>query len=454
MRILFFHDRGEIYPKQAGGKERCIINLARKFSEKGNQIKILTLSANIRKETIYKGIKIKLIKDYSIMREIIKSLEQNDIFSYHSSNFLMPSVSNSRAFRIYHVHDIFMGLKNKGRHLDKVISFNWDKIYSPSEFVTETIKNVYWWCDVGSKIETIPRGIDLKIFFPRSKELSFSRLSKKIGINEINKIKSGKPIILFPNRMDSKKGENLLFGLIKKLKERFPKLRVILFHSQDKQKSEILEKLIVKYPESIVLLDWQDEKNLSYLYSLVDITLIPTFNPEAFCQTALESVACGTPVICTKFGNLRNLSKEIPLIKLSDPEANNFLNLIKNLTLKKISKNKIRESLEIIRKRYNLEEVVSLYLSSFSKLKKEKENKYFNFNEERYIFSPFAYLSGDVVYVAELDDFKKYTLSKTEKKVITLLGNGCRNIADLKGDEDIKIFNIERLIKKKIIWKV
>ncbi len=54
------------------------------------------------------------------------------------------------------------------------------------------------------------------------------------------------------------------------------------------------------------LLGHLDDDNLINLYNAADVTIIPS-RQEAFCQTALESQACGTPVVAFNIGGLTDI---------------------------------------------------------------------------------------------------------------------------------------------------
>ena len=49
-----------------------------------------------------------------------------------------------------------------------------------------------------------------------------------------------------------------------------------------------------------------EQKKLPYFYSAADVCVVPSYY-ESFGLVALESIACGTPVVATDVGDLKNI---------------------------------------------------------------------------------------------------------------------------------------------------
>lgn len=130
----------------------------------------------------------------------------------------------------------------------------------------------------------IANGVDLSVFKPIDKNLARSVLN----------IKNNKKIILFgafnPFK-NTNKGIDIALKAINEISNEIDNIELMIFGDNDNS--------IPSYPNFRIrnMGVIQDEIALSILYSAADITL-STSTSESFGLTALESIACGTPVVC------------------------------------------------------------------------------------------------------------------------------------------------------------
>ena len=77
-------------------------------------------------------------------------------------------------------------------------------------------------------------------------------------------------------------------------------------HSQHeiKRLSELARNLNIQ--DSVTFLGLIKQEELPYFYSAADVCVIPSYY-ESFGLVALESMACGTPVVANNVGDLRNV---------------------------------------------------------------------------------------------------------------------------------------------------
>lgn len=164
----------------------------------------------------------------------------------------------------------------------------------------------------------IPFGIDLNVFKPLSK----SESRKKLGIPSDNKIlvfrgtQSG-------SRMSKYKGHDYLIEALKIYEPAEPTTLIILEHPDD------YGVLSDKY--DILSLKWVDNEDLVTVLSCADIFLMPSIQ-ESFGLMAVESMACGTPVLVFEGTALPEVIKA-PLGGFAVPSKNIHLYA---LTLKKL----------------------------------------------------------------------------------------------------------------------
>lgn len=151
------------------------------------------------------------------------------------------------------------------------------------------------------KITIIPPGVDTNRFKP----IPQNKAKTKLGISPATKM------LLFVGRLDPIKGlENLLQALA--LLENTCDchnicLAVIGGEEQDQYQTKI--KLLAKklgVHHITAFLGSRDQSVLPYYYSAAEMTIVPSSH-ESFGLVALESMACGTPVIASRIGGLQYL---------------------------------------------------------------------------------------------------------------------------------------------------
>lgn len=134
-----------------------------------------------------------------------------------------------------------------------------------------------------TRIEVIPNGLDTELFSPRDKMSA----RKSLGLPQDSKI------ILFGAiraASDPNKGFHLLLPALQSLGKKDSNLMVLAFSSFEK--SAIPDPGIPVITLGMI----QDDHKLALIYSAADVFVVPSIQ-EAFCQTATEAMACGTPVV-------------------------------------------------------------------------------------------------------------------------------------------------------------
>ena len=160
------------------------------------------------------------------------------------------------------------------------------QIISPSKWMTGSIKKSYlmknW------PVETIPHPIDISKWSPLDKYVSRKQLN----------LPQKKKLIIFGaigGVKDSRKGFKLLNLALKHLKKlsSCEDINLIVFGGGDRNVYSQPD-LKIHHFDHI-----NDDKILQELYSAADVMIVPSIL-ETFGQTALESLACGTPVVTFK----------------------------------------------------------------------------------------------------------------------------------------------------------
>lgn len=133
------------------------------------------------------------------------------------------------------------------------------------------------------RVEVIPNGLDTETFRPMAKSSARERLG----------LPQDRPIILFGAvnaLIDPNKGWHLLRAALKIVGESRPDALAVVFGANTPAT------LPDKGLETVFLGRLRDDVNLVAAYSAADVLVVPSLQ-EAFCQTATEAMACGTPVV-------------------------------------------------------------------------------------------------------------------------------------------------------------
>jgi len=189
-----------------------------------------------------------------------------------------------------------------------------DAIISPSEIDKEYLMYLYN-CDP-KKVCVISPGVNTSIFRPIAKE----KAKKAI------KAKKKEKIILFVGRIEPLKGIDTLIYAIKILleKKEHTDIRLWIVGGDISQRKSLWSKELQKLEKLRKLLDIhcavkfvgrKKPQELPYYYNSAEVAVVAS-QYESFGMTALEAMACNTPVITTDVTGVSNIldEKHEPLI--------------------------------------------------------------------------------------------------------------------------------------------
>jgi D-inositol-3-phosphate glycosyltransferase len=180
-----------------------------------------------------------------------------------------------------------------------------DSVISPSE--TDSLYMQYLYGADKNSIMVITPGVNTHIFYKQDKAMA----KQQIGADVNHKL------LLFVGRIEPLKGIDVLLYALKIVKERNSQMPVCLYIvGGDVQQpvskwSEELQKLdyvraTLGLTNTVKFLGRKTSVELPYYYNAAELVIAPS-QYESFGMTALEAMACGTPVITTDVMGIADL---------------------------------------------------------------------------------------------------------------------------------------------------
>ena len=161
---------------------------------------------------------------------------------------------------------------------------------------------IHYYHAAPDSIRVVPCGVNLGLFRPSDKVLSRQRL----GLDQKGSL------LLHVGRFAPSKGTDRLLEAMTYLQDGGP-FRLLIIGGDDFQTPEArrLHKLTQEcgLQESVTFVGRIEHEKLVTYYSAADLLVVPS-RYESFCLVALESLACGTPVVATRVGALETIVKE------------------------------------------------------------------------------------------------------------------------------------------------
>lgn len=144
------------------------------------------------------------------------------------------------------------------------------------------------------QVEVIPCGVDLERFVTHERRQARIQL----GLNP------DQPVLLFVGRLDPFKGPDVFLQAAAMMQKK-AHLLVVGGNAAGDPEIEKLRQLAcdLRIQKRVHFLGARPQEELPLIYSAADITVIPSYH-ESFGMAAVESLACGTPVVATRAGGL------------------------------------------------------------------------------------------------------------------------------------------------------
>jgi len=148
-----------------------------------------------------------------------------------------------------------------------------------------------------SQVEVIPCGVDLRLFVPQNKLEARNTLG----------LPPSQPVLLFVGRLDPFKGPALLLRAAAMMEE---EAQVVIVGGKLEGDNELEQLKSLSFDldisERVHFLGARPQRELPAVYNAADVTVMPSYH-ESFGLVAVESLACGTPVVATRAGGLTTI---------------------------------------------------------------------------------------------------------------------------------------------------
>ena len=171
-----------------------------------------------------------------------------------------------------------------------------DRIIAFSPHERDAMARLYG-ADAG-KVSLVPCGVDLSLFRP----LDQNSVRARLGLN-------GEKILLYVGRIEPLKGLELLVETAAHM-DSDESVRVVVVGADangDREMDRV--KRLAKerdLEDQIDFVGQVDHNELPLYYNAADVCVVPSYY-ESFGLVALESMACGTPVVATRVGGLSTI---------------------------------------------------------------------------------------------------------------------------------------------------
>lgn len=236
--------------------------------------------------------------------------------------------------------------------LDRLFLRYFDQIIA----VSRDVKNLMTNSGISDrKICIIENGVSLDKF--ASDMAARNRIAEDIGI------KSNTNVVGTVGRLSEEKGQKHLLQVIRKLKERYPELFLLLVGDGP------LRMALQKEFDSDFIRFVGNQKEVHHYYAMMDIFVLPSLT-EGLPMALLEAMASELPVIATDVGEIPRVLSDGETGIIVEPKDENSLedSLCYLLSHKDIALEMGKKGCERVRKDFSSEKMANKYMKVYKKL--------------------------------------------------------------------------------------
>ncbi|MEL7330896.1 MAG: glycosyltransferase family 4 protein [Cyanobacteria bacterium J06560_2] len=245
---------------------------------------------------------------------LLKRDLSSDFMHFHRLEPAMAALRWRGKDKLLYIHnDIHQKVKASGEHksilwqrfpwlyfmLEKVLIEQFDRILSCNSDSTDLYKRLY--PKVAERVSYVHNAVDDEIFYPVSPEVLADyrqRLAQELGLPHLSKF------FLFAGRLHPQKDPLLLVQAIAKLND--PTVHLLIAGEGELTDALNAEIARLNLSQHVTMLGPVNQARLSVLYRAASAFVLSSVY-EGLPVVALESLACGTPVITTRAGDTPNI---------------------------------------------------------------------------------------------------------------------------------------------------
>lgn len=380
---------GWIHPDAEGGSFRVAYDIARGLALRGHSLTVITSAPEgdlPSRETVEnmlylryrtsaaRGLRL-FLSTVKGVRRLTKNLEPDIVHLHHPFSALGANLSPSlrRTPRVITFHiprgdefldeALFRGRKRtapdvalRARALRSIDLFNLrraEAIVVLSEFMRTMLGQLD--TSLLERCVLIPGGVDTHRF---NASLPRSEARRRLSLPHSK-------ILFTLRRLEPRMGlENLIEAV-----STLPNKNLLLLLGGRGTLEPFLRKQIerLNLSDGIRMLGYVSEEHLPLYYRSADCTIIPTRSLEGFGISAIESLACGTPVIATPVGGLPEIVKKVDESLIAGGTSPQDIKAAIARFLKNHQELETR-CLETVRQHYELTHIIDLYEKLFTSI--------------------------------------------------------------------------------------
>ncbi len=370
-----------------GGVERGTLDVAKELINLGYGSALLSSGGEMAEKYKYRGVEhyelnLKrkgLINFFLIKKKIPKLLDQikPDIVHIRSR---WPALCFNKIVKSLNIplvttfHGTYSGNNFYPKKKYNSLMTSGDKVITISNFIDEHVRFYFPLCK--SKLVQINRGIDTKYFdlHAVTEKRKENLLSKLILSEKVH-------IILLPARITSWKGHLIALEAAKIITQKDSSLNfVILFVGDEEGKksfTEILKKKIKKLKLDNKVIFCGNLNDMPAVYSIADIVLSTSIEPEAFGRVSAEASSMTKPIISSNHGGSREIIENKITGWLVEPSKPNQLaeKIIEVLKLPQEKKDLVGlNARRRVEEKFSLSEMLKKTMSVYENLLSTKKN--------------------------------------------------------------------------------
>ncbi|MCF4966866.1 glycosyltransferase family 4 protein [Nostoc sp. CMAA1605] len=178
-----------------------------------------------------------------------------------------------------------------------------------------------------SRIHVIPGGVNIHRFQPDSPQIARQQLGWP----------QNRPILFTSRRLVQRMGLDKLLAAVATIKPKIPDVWLAIAgrgHLQATLEQQIQE---LGLENNVKLLGFLPDEQLPLAYQAANLTVMPSQSFEGFGLAIVESLACGTPVLCTPIGGMPEILQPFsPQLITNSPETSAIAEKLEQILLEQL----------------------------------------------------------------------------------------------------------------------